>query len=334
MNIPQTPILTAILVLLVCFADPFTAKANGVLHRKNRTNGKETIKAFDQASEGARQSTVTIFDGETKVALGTVVSSSGFILSKASNLPENPSIRIQNGRDLNAKLIGVDSRLDLALLSVPTECLNPIVWSKSSAAQLGEWVIAPGRYETSLVGIISAKKRGIQRAGGALGVRLGSVAASQEGVPIQQVYPDSAAEAAGLKPQDRIKSINGNPTDSPQNLIKIIKAHDPGDTIRVEILRGGALAEKRATLGYRSIFDAFDRNQLMSGPTSNRRTGFKEVIQHDIPLQPHLMGGPLVNLAGESIGINIARVDRVTTYALPSELVIEAFERLKAKHYP
>jgi hypothetical protein len=32
------------------------------------------------------------------------------------------------------------------------------------------------------------------------------------------------------------------------------------------------------------------------------------------------MGGPLFNLVGKCIGINIARVDRVSTYALPAYL--------------
>ena len=35
-------------------------------------------------------------------------------------------------------------------------------------------------------------------------------------------------------------------------------------------------------------------------------------------LQPWLCGGPLVNLDGEAIGLNIARAGRVTTYALPA----------------
>jgi S1-C subfamily serine protease len=32
------------------------------------------------------------------------------------------------------------------------------------------------------------------------------------------------------------------------------------------------------------------------------------------------MGGPLLNLLGQAVGINIARVDRVTTFALPMEI--------------
>ena len=42
------------------------------------------------------------------------------------------------------------------------------------------------------------------------------------------------------------------------------------------------------------------------------------------------MGGPLLDLEGMALGVNIARSDRVTTFALPSELVLETIMRLKA----
>jgi serine protease Do len=65
----------------------------------------------------------------------------------------------------------------------------------------------------------------------------------------------------------------------------------------------------------------FNRNILMSGPISKRRDNFPIILQHDIPLEYNHMGGPVFNLEGECVGINIARVDRVTNYAIPSYLV-------------
>jgi S1-C subfamily serine protease len=53
------------------------------------------------------------------------------------------------------------------------------------------------------------------------------------------------------------------------------------------------------------------------------------VIQHDVSLPPTAMGGPLLNLDGKALGINVARVDRVTTYALPAKFVREIFEKLR-----
>ena len=45
------------------------------------------------------------------------------------------------------------------------------------------------------------------------------------------------------------------------------------------------------------------------------------MIQHDIPLGPEAMGGVLFTIEGKAIGMNIARRDRVTTYALPAEVI-------------
>ena len=66
----------------------------------------------------------------------------------------------------------------------------------------------------------------------------------------------------------------------------------------------------------------------MSGPVSKRKDNFTMVLQHDLPLAKEAMGGPLFDLDGHCIGFNIARVDRVTTYALPasqSKRVIEHY---------
>ena len=54
---------------------------------------------------------------------------------------------------------------------------------------------------------------------------------------------------------------------------------------------------------------------------SNRRWGFPSVIQHDTVLRPSDCGGPVVDLDGYAVGINIARAGRVASYALPVEVV-------------
>mgnify|MGYP001297124158 CR=1 FL=1 len=38
-----------------------------------------------------------------------------------------------------------------------------------------------------------------------------------------------------------------------------------------------------------------------------------------MPVGPADMGGPLLDLDGHVLGLNIARVDRVTTFALPRD---------------
>jgi S1-C subfamily serine protease len=66
------------------------------------------------------------------------------------------------------------------------------------------------------------------------------------------------------------------------------------------------------------------------GPLSHRRDDFPAAIQHDTVLRPSDCGGPIVDVAGNVIGINIARADRTASYALPSAAVLELFDKLKS----
>ena len=47
------------------------------------------------------------------------------------------------------------------------------------------------------------------------------------------------------------------------------------------------------------------------------------MIKHILPRR---LGGPVFDLNGKCLGINIARVDRVTVFSLPSEIVRERLD--------
>jgi hypothetical protein len=40
------------------------------------------------------------------------------------------------------------------------------------------------------------------------------------------------------------------------------------------------------------------------------------------------MGGPVLDINGKAVGLNMARVDRVTTYALTAKIVQDTFKTL------
>lgn len=300
-----------------------------VLPPERRTNGEQTIRAFQSITRKAENSIVEIHAGSEIVALGTVVAPQ-WIVTKASELSgRRPVVQFPDGTTAEVQIRGEDDDLDLALLEVSARKLIPIPWAEDSRVELGEWVTAPAVTGSARAGVIGAPRRAVQRAGGALGIRLATDPSNnQSGARIVQVYSESAAESAGLEENDVIIALDDTSIDSTDRLIELVRQCNPGDTILLRLKRHGEELELQATLGYRAVFDRFDRNQMMSGKTSKRRTGFKEVIQHTVPLDPHLVGGPLLNLEGKAIGINIARVDRVTTYALPAELVQSALQRL------
>jgi serine protease Do len=72
----------------------------------------------------------------------------------------------------------------------------------------------------------------------------------------------------------------------------------------------------------------------LGGPLSRRRAGFPLVLQHDTVLNPKECGGPLLNIDGEVVGVNIARAGRVETYALPASVVKPLLDDLKSGKYP
>lgn len=65
-------------------------------------------------------------------------------------------------------------------------------------------------------------------------------------------------------------------------------------------------------------------------PSSIRNAGFSEVFVHDLGLRPEDCGGPVVNLQGEIVGLNIAQADRVRTLAIPCDRLRELVNKLIA----
>src|SRR5690606_2816082 len=72
----------------------------------------------------------------------------------------------------------------------------------------------------------------------------------------------------------------------------------------------------------------------MGGNLSRRRDEFQAVYQHDTVLKPEDCGGPVVNLQGMAVGINIARAGRTETYVLPADLLSSVLEDTKGDKYP
>jgi putative serine protease PepD len=77
-------------------------------------------------------------------------------------------------------------------------------------------------------------------------------AAANGGVKIASVENGSGADSAGLKAGDVITKVDGTAVTSPQQLRAIISRHKPGDSISIEIRRGGDTKTVKATLGSRS----------------------------------------------------------------------------------
>jgi len=285
--------------------------------------------AFRDAVRAPAQSTVRILCDDRRAALGTVVAANGLILTKASELTGKIVCHLFDGRRLEAKIVGVNDDSDLALLKIGADDLPAIGWSEADPPPIGSWLATPGLETVPVsIGVVSVAPRSIERRMPALGV---IIEEGDKGPVVREVLPRSGAAKADLKPNDVIAQLDGKQVKSRHGLIQAIRGHRPGDTVRLQLLRGGQeVTADVELLDLTEIANGEMFQEEIGGRLSKRRTGFPLVLQHDTVLQPNQCGGPLVDLDGKVVGINIARASRVASYALPVSAVKPVLEELKA----
>jgi len=101
---------------------------------------------------------------------GVIVTQSGRILTNAHVVRNATDITVtlQDGTELDAKVVGTDPRADLAVIQLDGKfpALKPLTWGDSSALRLGEVVLAVGDGmgvgKSVSMGIVSAKGRGLR----------------------------------------------------------------------------------------------------------------------------------------------------------------------------
>jgi serine protease Do len=326
------------LALLVAISWGVSSPAQPVLlpalARDYYRSGEETLQVLAPVSAATRFSIVKVtVNGET-VGLGTVMDTDGFVLAKASELkPGKLACWLAADREVPAEMLGVDEDEDLALLRVRDKSLKPVVWATNDVA-IGQWAITPGIAATPhALGIVSAPPRRIYRAQGYVGILFDL---TKQPPTIKELAHGMGAEKAGLKPQDVILAVNSSAVSNREQVVDLVRKMQEGETVKLSIQREKERFDSDIELMAPRFFssgsgaDQESRLAGMSGQVSRRAAGFERAIEHDTVLVPWLCGGPLVNLDGQAIGLNISRASRVTTYALPPDLVWKAFERLKA----
>ncbi len=311
---------------------PPEAALSARLPRPRFRSGEATLQALKTVSEATRASIVKLnVNGET-VALGTVMDADGLALTKASELkPGTLTCWLATDKEVPAEVIGVDEEEDLALVRVQARDLKPIRWTEGRSA-VGQWAITPGIAPTpQAVGIISAMPRRIRYPRAFIGVQFDY---NTSNPLIENILPGLGAEQAGLKPGDLILAVNALAVTNREQVVEALRELRDGQTVKLRIRR----AETQFTAGVRLRVPragelgagAYSpQRRRLSGEVSLRAEGFEQAIEHDTVLPPWLCGGPLVNLDGRAIGLNIARASRVSTYALPARLAQRVFDDLK-----
>lgn len=299
------------------------------LRRSNQRNNFFMLRAFNEAIGESWKSTVRLTSGGQQVALGAVVSSDGWIISKASELPSSGDVtcRLFDGKDYEGKVVTQVAELDLALIRINQTQLVPITWDQTAVPERGRWLATTDVRAgvPTAVGVVSAGALSISKSNAVLGVHLDD---APEGAAITLVLPGSGAQIAGLQRNDCICNVNGQDIRGRDAFLTAVRGGMGGQILKLDVIRDGRKFSTEGRLMDLSQ-ELLDETEMgVNGSISARSTGFARVFQHDTVLSPNQCGGPLVNLDGKAVGINIARAGRVSSYALPADVVQPLVEGL------
>ena len=282
---------------------------------------------FRQVVQAANQCVVRIKCDAQDAALGTIVGPDGWILTKASELRGRVTCRLRDGRELEARIVGLHPHLDLAMLKIDAVNLPIIPWNPLQPT-VGQWLATAGMDDDPLaLGIVSVPRRAIPPVGGVIGILL---AEDDKEARIDKVMPKSPAEAAGFKAKDIITHINGQSAPSTMELRNLMRRHRPGETVRITVKRGQQTLELTVKM-IKMSSPGLDRQTQMNAMgvgVSGRSDDFPAVLQHDTVVRPIDCGGPVVDLSGKIVGVNISHAGRTETYCLPTDVVLASMYEL------
>lgn len=295
-------------------------------------NTPGVLAAFRAVVARPSESVVRVLCDDKEAALGAVVAADGWIVTKGSLLKGRISCKVKDGRSFAARITGIEETHDLAMLKIEAADLKPIDWRPSQSAEVGNWLATPVPADLpAAIGVVSVAVRSpggrdvSRRApapnSGYLGVGLDL---GENGVAvIAMVERGGAADKAGLKVGDVVLTVAGRKVPSPDRLVATIQNFKPGQVVQLRVKRGESEVDLRAILGKRptGTINRGDMMNMMGSTLSERRGGFPTILQHDTVIKPTDCGGPIVDLDGKAVGINIARAGRTESYAIPSEAV-------------
>ena len=325
-------------------ADSTELKKDEKASKKSRRSRKSLTKEdrslleiFESITNSASDSTVKIQNGNTQIAVGTIVGEDGLILTKASEMRGRLQCRLPNGDLKPAHVFGIDTENDLALLKIEAEGLAVAPLNAvESSPERGMWLASPTDHNGSLtVGVVGVAERKIPPSRAFIGILMENEK-DDGGVKIVGLVDGSPAKSAKLRENDVILKLDDVAIKNQATLVKTIGSYSPGADVALTIKRKDKEMVVKLTLADAQRTSRMDRSRTqnnMGSRLSSRGKDFPRAFQHDMALEAKHCGGPVVDLDGQIIGINIARSGRVSSLAIPIDVVISVIDKLKTGDY-
>jgi S1-C subfamily serine protease len=301
----------------------------------------QMLEALSTLTDPYADAVVAVLVDSRDACYGTLIDDEGHVLTKASELG-NPVRRVDvlldDGQAVRARRLAEDRALDLAIIGIDPIDAVPVEFGDAPEPVLGDALLAVGRGIAPLA--LGFRSLGPYVSGGSdaagrafLGVTLRAPTDEERaripggvGQVVGEVIPGGSGAAAGIRPGDAIVRIDGVVLDAAEAAAAPLRARAPGDQVELQVVRDGEVKPMSVRLLRPPFMDPRHLNE--GAEVSRRCTGFGEVIQHDAVVPAQNMGSPVVDSRGRVVGVNVARADRMKTYALPSRIVGPAVERM------
>jgi serine protease Do len=253
------------------------------------------------------------------VALGAVVHRDGWIVSKSSEVPDQFDVKLADGTKAVGAVRIRRTDMDLALIKIERDGLLPIELKTNREVPIGGWLISTDIRPSALsIGVVGVANRNVRPEKPVLGVRLELTPDRTQGAMVASIVDGGGADRAGIEIGDIIQTVDGKSYSKRDDVLDKLRSLQAGQFVELGILRDERPIKITAQMMdlANSLFDSTEME--VNGHISARATGFQNVIQHDTVLQPHQCGGPIVDVEGNVVGLNIARNGRVASLAFHS----------------
>jgi putative serine protease PepD len=197
--------------------------------------------------------------GDPVVAIGSPLGLAGTVTSGIVSALDRPVRLSGEGSDTNAVIDAVQTDAPInpgnsggALV----DATGAVIGINSAIASLGGNGTAGGSIGLGFAIPIDTARKIAQElittgraVHASLGVNTRSVTdGRRDGALVLNVEPHSAAATAGIRDQDVVIAVGGKQVRSSEELVVAVDAHNPGDRVTVEVVRGGHSQKVQVTL--------------------------------------------------------------------------------------